>query len=334
MPTIKVNALGGQPLFDIASYGRRGLQRRDRLSPAEIARISRTVHRSPEVMVKVLTKGSANTAAVAQHVEYIGRHGQLALETDEGERIQGEDIAEGLIDQWNLDLEEHRRSAELTASQGRKPPRLVHKLMLSMPAGTSPQGIRQAAGHFLRDEFAMRHRYAFVLHTDVPHPHVHVVVKAASERGIRLHIDKRTLRRWREAFATQLRAEGIEANATDRAARGQQSVTKKDAIFRAARRGASTHMEGRVHGVVHELSCGGIGGEAGRQRLLGTRREVEAGWLALARMLVEEGRSTLAEDVLRFVQRMEPPRTEKERLAHELLSRAQAHRSKDISRSR
>ena len=33
----------------------------------------------------------------------------------------------------------------------------------------------------LRDEFGLTHRYAMALHTDEPHPHVHVLVKAVSE---------------------------------------------------------------------------------------------------------------------------------------------------------
>jgi hypothetical protein len=51
---------GGRPLLDIASYARRGPGRRDQLSPAEIELIQRTVNRTPEVMVKVLSRG-ANT---------------------------------------------------------------------------------------------------------------------------------------------------------------------------------------------------------------------------------------------------------------------------------
>jgi hypothetical protein len=334
MPTIKINALGAGPLFDIASYARGGPGRRDRLSPVEVARISRTVHRAPEVMVKVLTQGSTKMASVARHVDYIGRQGKLQLETDEGERIQGRYIADALIDQWDLDLQDHRRSADLCASKGRKPPRLVHKLMLSMPAGTPAEGVRRAAREFLGEEFATKHRYAFVLHTDDPHPHVHVVLKAVSERGVRLRIDKRTLRRWRDGFARHLRAAGIEANATERAVRGESRVRKRDAIFRAARRGASTHMQGRVHALLRELSCGRIRVEAGKARLLSTRSEVEAGWLAIRRRLLEEGRSTLAEEIQRFVQQMQPPRTEKEALAHELLSRAQAIRAEHAPLSR
>lgn len=334
MPTIKINSLGAGPLFDIASYARGGPGHRDRLAPAELERISRTVHRTPEVVVKVFAKGSTKLASLARHVDYIGRRGKLALETDEGERLQSRDIADTLIDQWNLDLEDHRRSADLCASKGRKPPKLAHKLVLSMPAGTPAQGVRRAASHFLQEEFARKHRYAFVLHTDEPHPHVHVLIKSVSPQGRRLRIDKCTLRRWRDGFARHLRNEGIEANATERAVRGEASISKHDAIFRAVRRGASRHMEARVQSVVDELSRGRIRLEPGRQRLLSTRSQVQGGWLALERRLLEEGWSTLAEDVHRFVQRMRPARTEKEMLAHEVLSRAQMVRTKQAAFTR
>ncbi|MBM0105778.1 relaxase/mobilization nuclease domain-containing protein [Steroidobacter sp. S1-65] len=297
------------------------------MSPAEIALIARTVHRSPEVMVKVLPKGSAEMSAVRRHVDYIGRGGQLALESDEGERLEGRRLAEGLLEQWNLDLDEHRRSVQLIASRGRKPARLVHKLMLSMPAGTSPERVRRAARSFLAKEFGAIHRYAFVLHTDAPHPHVHVLLKAVSERGIRLRVNKRTLHRWRESFAEQLRAQGVEANATSRAVRGQSRQSKHDSIFRAARRGESTHVNRRLQAIAEELSSGRLRVESGRQQLLSTRRKVEAGWHALAHRVSKEGWPDLADDIRRYVEQMPLPRTEKEYLAHEWLAKRRSAQS-------
>jgi hypothetical protein len=41
------------PWLDIGSYGRHGPSRRDRLSPAHIAVIARTVRRTPEVIIKI-----------------------------------------------------------------------------------------------------------------------------------------------------------------------------------------------------------------------------------------------------------------------------------------
>jgi hypothetical protein len=39
------------------------------------------------------------------------------------------------------------------------------------------------------------------LHTDEPHSHVHVVVKATGDDGRRLNIRKATLKEWRARFA-------------------------------------------------------------------------------------------------------------------------------------
>ncbi len=236
MSKFRVSLLEGRPLLDISSYARSGPGRRDRLSPAELQHISRTVRRVPEAVVKVLPKDVNNLTGVRKHLGYIGRYGELDLETDDGDRVKGRSIGRQLIEDWDLDLDTRRRRSDLAAARGRNPPKLVHKLMLSMPPGTPPQGVLTAARNFLREEFALRHRYAFVLHTDERHPHVHAVVKAVSEQGVRLNIRKATLREWRIEFTRHLREQGIEANATERAVRGQSRGSKLDGIYRAGKR--------------------------------------------------------------------------------------------------
>lgn len=312
MPKPSVNLFEGRPLLDIASYARQGLGRRDHLSPAEVAQISRTVRRVPEAVVKVLPKDSNNLASISRHVGYIGRYGDLELETDDGERIGGKNIGRQLLDDWDLDLDEHRRKTDLAAALGRKPPKLVHKLMFSMPPGTSAEGVLGAARNFLREEFALKHRYAFVLHTDEPHPHVHAVVKAVSEEGVRLNIRKAILRHWRAEFARHLREQGIEANATGRAVRGESRSQKHDGIYRAALRGASTHLRDRVERVAMELAKGDSVIEHAKDKLVDTRTRVELGWRAIGGMLMRDGLGDLAAQVKRFVDQMPPPRTEKE----------------------
>ena len=101
MPKLRISALEGRALLDIASYARRGPGRRDRLSPEEVALIGRTVRRTPEVMVKVLSKDSNNLRSVARHLNYIGRRGQLELETDDGERVQGRHAGQRLVEDWD-----------------------------------------------------------------------------------------------------------------------------------------------------------------------------------------------------------------------------------------
>src|SRR6202140_2909016 len=250
MPKRLIDTRVGVPLLDIASYARRGPGHRDRLSPAEVQQIARTVRRTPEVMVKVLSRGGQNLGAVRRHLEYLRLRddGELELETDDGQRLSGEGVSKDLLEDWDLDLEEHRRQSDLDARRSRSP-KLAHKLMFSMPAGTPPEKVLAAVKNFAREEFGLKHRYAMVLHTDEPHPHVHMVVKAVSEQGVRLHIRKATLREWRSEFARNLRALGVAANATERAVRGEPRKAKTDSIYRAEQRGVSHHSLGRAESV-------------------------------------------------------------------------------------
>jgi len=71
------------PALDLVSYGRRGAGRPESFTHDQIAQIARTVRGAPEVMVKV--SGGANTTeGVAAHFRYIGRRGELEIETDDG----------------------------------------------------------------------------------------------------------------------------------------------------------------------------------------------------------------------------------------------------------
>src|SRR3974390_486095 len=204
--------LGGERPVSTVSHGRGGPHRRDRLSPAYIQTIKRTVHQTPEVVVKVLNRGGQSLGSVAGHINYLSRMGELEIETEEGERIKSTGAGTLLLDHWLLDLDEERRTADLKARGIFKPPKLVQKLIFSMPAGTPPEKVLTAVKNFAREEFALKHRYAMVLHTDEPHPHVHLVVKAMGEGGKRLNIRRETLREWRGEFARHLRAQGVAAN--------------------------------------------------------------------------------------------------------------------------
>ena len=317
--------LRNRPLLDIVSYGRGGPRGGFNLSADQIAAIDRTVRRVPEVMVKVLSKDSNNLRSVARHFNYIGRYGKLELESDDGERIQSKDAGQRLLEDWDLDLDKDRREIGLASVAGRAP-KLVHKIMLSMPPGTPPKGVLDAARNFAREEFALKHRYALVLHTDEPHPHVHLVVKAVSEQGERLNIRKATLREWRHEFARHLRERGIAANATERAVRGNASKAKKDGIYRATLRGDSSYTRTRTEEVASKLLNGNIRSEPGRSKLIETRMAAERGWRATGDILAAQGHSELAARIHRFVASVPPPRTDDEQLAAALLQHSQSAR--------
>ena len=318
MPNLRVSALEGRALLDIASYAQRGPGQRNRLSSEEIAHIGRTVRRTPEVMVKVLSKDSNNLRSVSRHLNYIGRLGELELETDDGNRLQARDAGQQLVEDWDLDLDQDRPDSRLTARPGRAP-KLVHKIMLSMPPGTPAKGVLEAARNFAREEFALKHRYGLVLHTDEPHPHVHLVVKAVSEQGVRLNIRKVLLREWRREFARHLRGQGIAANATERAVRGEIRTHKTDGIYRATLRGECSHTRARTKSIAAELLKDDLRVELGRSTLLETRKQIERGWRVTADILTAQGHPELAAHIPHFLAQMPPPRTEKEQLAAALL---------------
>lgn len=218
------------------------------LSSTEIQQIERTVRRVPEVIVRISSPQSNDFGSVRRHFDHIARHGELALETNYGELIRGPGVGRRIMEQMDLDLEEYRRRLELTVPRGKRLPKLVHKIVLSMPAGTAPQGLLAAARNFLREQLGLEHRYAFVLQRERTHPYVHVVVKAVSEWGVRLHIRKPVLRHWRAEFARHLRQQNIAATATH----GHGGGSKPKAIYHTERRGASTRLRSRAEAVASE----------------------------------------------------------------------------------
>jgi len=309
----------GEPLLDIVSYGSSALHENGgRLTPDQVEQIRRTVQRVPEVMVKVLPRASNDLIAAGKHLDYISRYGKLSLEADDGERMEGCN-GKAFLEAWDLDIDNVRRQAGLAAVSGRKPPKHVHKLMFSMPARTPTDKVLAAVRNFAREEFCGQHRYAFVLHTDEDHPHVHLVLKAVSKQGIRLNIRKATLRHWRAEFARNLRLQGIPANATERAVRAEPRKAKKDGIYRAGIRGHSTYLREQAEAVASDLLAIEPPTKGSNRALVQTRDAVAGGWRAVASYLFSHGQHDLANSVARFVTQMPMPLTEREQIALQLL---------------
>jgi hypothetical protein len=315
MPKRLIDLRERAPLLDIVSFGRRAPGNRAVFSSAEREQIGRTVRGASEVMIKV-SGGGKSVGAVAAHFRYIDRRGGLEIETDEGERLEGKGVERELLADWGLALEEHDKNVLYSGVPGRRATKLVHNIVFSMPRGTPPEKLLAAVRHFAQEKFALQHRYAMVLHTDHDHPHVHLVLKAVSEDGVRLNIRKAALREWRRDFAAALRLQGVAANATERAVRGVSRGTKSDGIYRAMLRGDSSHLQDRAAAVARELSEGRVDAGAGKQSLMRTRKSVEEGWLRVSDLLHRQGETDLAYQVRQFVRRMPPPNTEREWLAN------------------
>ena len=320
------------PILDIASYGRTASRA---FTPAQRELIARTVNRAPEVMIKV-SGGARTLTGVGRHLAYISRD-DFVLETDMGGRIQEEGFEKVLMANWDLDLEAYWHQSERSVKIPRRSPKLVHNLIFSMPSGTPATKVLQAVRRFATNEWALKHRYAMVLHTNEPHPHVHVVVKAMSEQGKRLNIRKVTLRAWRIRFAEHLRELGIAANATERAVRGQSKTFLPDAIYRVNEdsKRESTYLQERAKTIYGDLRRNGrLIPDRGNEKLLATRQAVERGWREVSLMLAATGERELAERVQRFVDDMPRPRTGSEVLLQEILLRETTRKIELDARSR
>ncbi len=203
-----------------------------------------------------------------------------------------------------------------------------------MPAGTPPEKVQAAVRNFAREEFALKHRYVMALHTDEPHPHVHLVLKARSEQGQRLYVRKATLRQWRAEFASHLRALGVAANATPRYIRGEITPQKPDGIYRARARVESTHWQKRVNAVAQELTQGKLQVESGKAKLVRTRQEVRRRWQGVSDELTRQGHPEIAAQIRRYVEGMPKPLTEKEYIATKLIENARKPRVREIEMAR
>jgi len=302
MPRRAVESRGsaGAPWFDIVSHGRRGPGKAIQFSRSQLNKIALTVRRAPEVMVKV-SGGGRTTGAVAAHLQYIGRHGRLNIETDDGAQLAGRNSINIIKDEWMLGADRPGHGLEGYGARATGPRKQVHNVVLSMPVKTAPDKLLAAAKAFAREQFAFKNRYAMVLHTDQKHPHVHLVVKAIGLDGRPLHIDKATLRLWRENFAGQLRAVGISANATARATRGRQSRKMSNGLFRLLKRQPwrqSTSFQARA------LAGSTPSGAKWQPYRAGeSRRSVDAiaAWEIVRANLESAGENALAAEVRAFV---------------------------------
>jgi len=275
-------------------------------------------------MVKV-SGGARTLAGVERHMKYIEKKGELGLETDMGTQAGGDGFAHKLVRDWDLDIDALKHYSKKHVRRG-KPPKLVHNIVFSMPAGTSPKKVLAAVRKLALDEWALQHRYAMALHTDAPHPHVHVVVKAMREEGERLNIKKAALRGWRAQFAGNLRELGVAANSTERAVRGETRTHRRTPIYRVDQREGSGYAQKRMAKALKYPENDIRRNDPGFAVMERTRRQVvNARNVIVAKLRLEEDRE-LAENVSTFADEMPAAKTDELRLL-EALRTAQGRES-------
>lgn len=277
------------------------------------ARLARIVSRAPEVMVKI-TGRTRDPGHLRSHLDYISRNGELELEDRDGAPIIGRAAVRELADDWS--------TAALADSHRRANTPFSHSVMLSMPAGTDPIAVRDAARAFAREVFADRFDYAFALHTDVEHPHVHLKVRSLGDHGERLNPKKADLDHWRQTFAQALRDRGVEAEATPRRARG---VTRKAERMPLRKIADRRQMAAVQRAAYKEAAQTAFTGRSTRppweDRLVERQARIRSLYLGQAQILRRSPHASdraLADKVEAFVRKMPDPDSQRLALAREL----------------
>ena len=165
-----------------------------------------TAEGRPNAVFKISSYSHSGGAAL-NRLTYIEREGEIELEGPNGDVIKPDELGQ-LVADWSADAGGGNRSV------------LAMSAMVAFPEGVDEAQATEAARQFFRDAFGDNHDYAFAPHTDAAHFHVHVVVQAAGHDGSQLRIDKAEIQALRELFAEKAHEQGIELDASPRAARG------------------------------------------------------------------------------------------------------------------
>ena len=207
------------------------------LSRRAVSTMERTARRAPEVVARITGRqhGAGHVLANFTYVSRLG-HGadaELALYTSDGDIIRdGRDMQILAQDwhEWEMGDDARRKGATSIS------------MILSMPSGTDPERLKDAALDFAREEFANR-SWVAALHVDRDHPHVHLTFARRDHDGRRFHPNRDDLFRYRQRFAEKLRERGIEANATPAKARGIDAKHEPIAVRKVRDKGSVPRLD-------------------------------------------------------------------------------------------
>lgn len=254
-----------------------------------VKNLTAAAYKAPEVMVKIpkrKNKTSGMTAA-KNHVDYISRNGKLELEDQDGNKHKGKkQIHENVLNQWKkLGIPQESKYRETL------------NVVLSMPPGTPPEAVKDAAREFAKETF-QNHHYVFVQHTDEKHPHVHICVTMRDMNGERMNPRKNDLHAWRVLFAEKLRDQGVECAATKRVHRGQWQKGVSSEIHHMTKRNAPSYVtQEQFNDLVEALKYRRPPDNPALKQQLDSRDFVVEQYKTLSQLLYKEGFKTEAKAI-------------------------------------
>lgn len=265
-------------------------------------RLTETVRRSPEVMVKISGTGK-NMGHIKAHMDYVARHGDVEVEDERGQTYLGKDELKELKDNWRQEGYRIRETGE-----GK---REAFNLVLSMPPGTDRQAVKDAARQFAASVFD-GHQYCFAAHEDEAHPHVHLTVKAVDMHGVRMNPRKADLQNWREIFADKMIEHGVRANATPRWLRGVTRRPQKQPLLHMEKENRPARVtEAQRQEALQEARTGQPRTNPAAASIRKTRSLVQQQYGVVAKALAKGDINdrALAVEIMKFVRDMPRPVT-------------------------
>ena len=139
---------------------------------------------------------------MARQMREASLRGALPLATPAGKSIDSPEAAREMAQSWKRDLRSQN-------------PRDTAHIIISAKPGTPREAFVDAARATLATEFA-GHKYAFALHSDRAHLHVHAIVRMDNALGRRLDPNIGDFKRWRETMASHARERNIAMEPTSR----------------------------------------------------------------------------------------------------------------------
>lgn len=280
-----------------------------------LANLRAAARKHPEVMVKIPKRHSQNSKGmkgIRNHLDYVSRNGKVELENQNGDKLNGKKEVKKQLDFWRdtygIDEETKHREAL--------------NIVLSMPAGTPPQAVLNAAREFAAEQFK-GHQYVFGLHhesdnpDEPPHPHVHLCVLMRNDLGQRINPRKNDLFEWRVRFAEKLRDEGIQCAATRRQHRGQTPKAQNGTVLAIDRRLDRQHKQqpekyppyshvtaAKLHTLGHAVKTGQRPDNPHQSKSHATRTALLKRYKSLARQLYAAGMKTEAKDIAKLAQQL------------------------------
>lgn len=302
-------------------------------------RLNRLIAHAPEAVVRV-TAGLKSPRALARHLDYISRKGELELHGAEGRTVEGRDAVREVAEDWSWVAGAEGQASPLSP--------IARSMVLSIPSGPDPARVEAAASTFAAETFAERFEYLYVRHEDGAHPHVHLTVRALGLQGERLTPRLPDLRNWRLEFARALRENGIEAEATSRRLRGVSIAADRPEVFRIRQRhelgqGPKPRVELALD---EEVKSFGLEGDDTARlmetRLRRSRRSVAEVYIEIVGKLqgsAEPADRALGQSLMTFVNEMGRPTSRRyllaqQRSAEALVERIRQERETDRGRER